>query len=130
LLLAWPVLQVVCTAGHLMRSGVVFFTCFVKLQSCCCPSLLLLALPAEQVVYTAGHLMRVTVVATKHQQLMQTRATQLQSSVTNVSQQQQQQRQMFLYSKSFDSQEQLIAAAAGVCLSVRCCCVLQHLLYA
>jgi hypothetical protein len=63
--------------------------------------LLLLALPVLQVVYTAGHLMRVTVLATKHQQLMHTRATQLQSSVTNVSpqQQQQQQQQVSLYSK-------------------------------
>jgi hypothetical protein len=34
--------------------------------------------------------MRVTVVATKHQQLMETRTTELQSSVTNVSRQQQQ----------------------------------------
>lgn len=45
-----------------------------------------------QVVYTAGALMRVTVVATKHQQLMEQRsASELQSSVTNVRLQQQQQ---------------------------------------
>jgi hypothetical protein len=38
-----------------------------------------------QVVYTSGSLMRVTVVARKHQQLMETRTAELQSSVTNVS---------------------------------------------
>lgn len=40
-------------------------------------------LSAGQVVYTSGHLMRVTVVATKHQQLMEAHSSALHASVTN-----------------------------------------------
>jgi hypothetical protein len=42
----------------------------------------LLLCPSGQVVYTSGNLMRVTVVATKHQQLLE-KPSELHASVTN-----------------------------------------------